>query len=424
MRRCKKLIWGGKMKIGILSQLLFTHKGGLERFSARLASEMCRRGHDCIIFHLGGGNGTSQYPLPKEVRTYDLALTGVQSLKSARRALQNEDLDLLCNLFSAETALWVLPLCKGLGIPLLMSERCSPHEVETLLWNRVERIACLSIADAIHMQSVHYLYSLPDYLKKRTTIIPNPVPRAQALNFEKEVSCRKYILAVSRLEEIQKRLSLLIEAFGLLAENFSDWDCYICGNGSCYEFYTGMISKLKLDGRVKLKGIVHDVEKYYADAHLFCIPSAYEGFPNALLEAQSYGLPSVGFACCGGVNEIIISGVNGILAEEMTPESLARALAPLMKDVQLRHRMSNKSLNLLCRYDKKMIFDKWESLFTSVSKSKKNTLLDRECIEDSKMLAKVRAILARPHPFARVEDTSQNPRVAGLASALRAQLKK
>ena len=93
------------MKIGILSQLLFTHKGGLERFSARLASEMCRRGHDCIIFHLGGGNGTSQYPLPKEVRTYDLALTDVQSLKSARRALQNEDLDLLCNLFSAETAL-------------------------------------------------------------------------------------------------------------------------------------------------------------------------------------------------------------------------------------------------------------------------------------------------------------------------------
>ena len=115
-------------------------------------------------YSIWGGNGTSQYPLPKEVRTYDLALNRCSVIENVqRRALQNEDLDLLCNLFSAETALWVLPLCKGLGIPLLMSERCSPHEVETLLWNRVERIACLSIADAIHMQSVHYLYSLPDY---------------------------------------------------------------------------------------------------------------------------------------------------------------------------------------------------------------------------------------------------------------------
>ncbi len=58
---------------------------------------------------------------------------------------------------------------------------------------------------------------------------------------------------------------------------------------------------------VEVLGRVDDrdrLARMYADADVFCLPSLYDPFPGALLEAMSFGLPSVVTASCG-VPEIV-----------------------------------------------------------------------------------------------------------------------
>lgn len=72
-----------------------------------------------------------------------------------------------------------------------------------------------------------------------------------------------------------------------------------------------LISELHLDSRVFLCGTTSNVMSVLCEADIFAFPSAYEGFPLALTEAMSIGLPSVGFRSANAVNELIHHNVNG-----------------------------------------------------------------------------------------------------------------
>ena len=92
---------------------------------------------------------------------------------------------------------------------------------------------------------------------------------------------------------------------------------------------------------VTLAGATADVEREYAQAQLFVMSSFSEGFPNSLAEALAHGTPAVGFADCPGTNELIIPGVNGVLASgQNRVDALVCALDEIMSSVTLRQRMA------------------------------------------------------------------------------------
>jgi glycosyltransferase involved in cell wall biosynthesis len=75
-------------------------------------------------------------------------------------------------------------------------------------------------------------------------------------------------------------------------------------------------------------------------AKVICLPSRWDNFPNALLEAMSLG------ACCiasgpgaGGMSEIIEDGASGILCGAEDEAALAAALARALDDDDLRRRL-------------------------------------------------------------------------------------
>lgn len=63
----------------------------------------------------------------------------------------------------------------------------------------------------------------------------------------------------------------------------------------------------------------------YLRASCFCLPSLFDPFPNAIIEAASVGLPAVAFDN-GSRREAIVHGVTGVLAAECNAQSLSDAL--------------------------------------------------------------------------------------------------
>lgn len=94
---------------------------------------------------------------------------------------------------------------------------------------------------------------------------------------------------------------------------------------------------------------------------IFAFPSVHEGFGLAIAEAMSIGLPCVGLKTCSAVNELIVDGDNGFLAENFV-EDFAAKLRLLMDDAELRARMGRAGHEMMKQYTPEKIWDQWEEL--------------------------------------------------------------
>ena len=143
----------------------------------------------------------------------------------------------------------------------------------------------------------------------------------------------------------QKQQDLLIDSFTKLIPEFNDWELHILGDGEHYEKLQKKIEQSCTAHHIFLHGKVSDVSTWMEKSHIFCLPSQWEGFPNALAEAMAHGLPCVGFANCAGVRDLIEDGVTGrLVVGENCAESLAIALRELMANMELRKQFGQNAL--------------------------------------------------------------------------------
>ena len=95
-----------------------------------------------------------------------------------------------------------------------------------------------------------------------------------------------------------------------------DWKLVIMGKGKWKKYIHFVPENLR--SQIIYKEPVPDIEKYYAAADIFALPSIYEPFGNANLEALASGLPVITTRHCGAA-DIIQHRLNGLIVE--TPES-------------------------------------------------------------------------------------------------------
>lgn len=83
---------------------------------------------------------------------------------------------------------------------------------------------------------------------------------------------------------------------------------------------------MKLSSRVHFAGAQQDVKPWYGMADCFVLPTLYDPFPNAALEAMACGLPLITSSQCGAA-EFIESGVEGYICRDaLDVVELARCL--------------------------------------------------------------------------------------------------
>jgi alpha-1,3-rhamnosyl/mannosyltransferase len=83
-------------------------------------------------------------------------------------------------------------------------------------------------------------------------------------------------------------------------------------------------------------GEADDLAALYKLADAFCSPSSYEGFGLAVAEAMAAGVPVVA-ARNSSLPEVV--GDAGVLVDALTPEAIAAALRPLLRDRDGRKRL-------------------------------------------------------------------------------------
>lgn len=226
-------------------------------------------------------------------------------------------------------------------------------------------------SDCIQVLTTNDLIETKKIIKKpMITLINNAVPQFKELS-ELE---KPYIINIARIEQNQKRQHLLIESFAKINNKYPNWKVKIYGEINFDQKYYNeccqLISKYNLDKLVEFCGKTDDIKGELLNSSIFAFPSAFEGFPLALTEAMSLGLPSVGYASCSGTNEVIKDNISGFLVDDGV-EPFAQALDKLMCDKELRVKMGKAAKEEMKKYAPDKIWDQWENLINALVENKK-----------------------------------------------------
>jgi len=113
----------------------------------------------------------------------------------------------------------------------------------------------------------------------------------------------------------------------------------IAGTGQLEASYRALAATLGCADSVRFLGFRRDLPDLIAAADLFVLPSLAEAFGLVLAEALYLGTPVVATRV-GGIPEIVVHGVDGVLVPPNDSESLAQALAELLTDAPRRARLA------------------------------------------------------------------------------------
>ena len=151
------------------------------------------------------------------------------------------------------------------------------------------------------------------------------------------------VLYAGRLRT-RKAVAVLIEAFAKVHRQAPAARLRLAGDGEQRPALEEQAQRLGLADVVCFEGTVpHDrMPALYAAADVFCLPSLYEGFPLAILEAMAAGLPVVATGVAGNP-EAVEDGVHGRLVEAEDVAGLAAALLDLIEDEAGRRRMGRQA---------------------------------------------------------------------------------
>ena len=243
-------------------------------------------------------------------------------------------------------------------VPVIISERTDPRHLSEPPTARRIRAWTYRHADALVVPSESLASWAVEHQPRRVRVIHNPVdPSVRQWSQGRE----RTIVALGRLGR-EKGIDLLIEAFARVADDRPGWRLKIFGDGPVRTELEEQARSTTVSHRIELAGEVAHARQALDGAGIFALPSRYEGFPNALLEALASGLPAIAARCSSGPAEILRDGQNGILVPTEDVASLAAGLASLMDDEGLRHRLSTAAAARAAEFGLDRIVADWDGL--------------------------------------------------------------
>lgn len=180
------------------------------------------------------------------------------------------------------------------------------------------------------------------HLGEKVRVIYNPCGSIEYVEKYKKTNSILYAGALNQ----RKGYADLIRAFAVIGKQHPDWCLRLAGNGEL-EKARELSKSLDIDNQVEILGWVNGAQKdkVYKEATIFCLPSYAEGFPMAVLDAWTYGLPVI-TTPVGGIPDVAEDGKNMLLFKPGDIKKLAECLEVMIDDKKLRDRITIESGNL------------------------------------------------------------------------------
>jgi GalNAc-alpha-(1->4)-GalNAc-alpha-(1->3)-diNAcBac-PP-undecaprenol alpha-1,4-N-acetyl-D-galactosaminyltransferase len=278
---------------------------------------------------------------------------------------KSENFDLLIGFITSANIIAAIA-AKLNGIPSLISERNDPLKKEIPpFWRLLRRLFYpLSINLITQTEKVKIIYR-GMFKSQEISVLPNPIAPSLSKLRDPNKEREKIILSVGRLND-DKRQWKIIEAYNTL--NLKEWKLILIGKGPNEKKLMNLIEKYNLSQNITILSNIKDIETYYNKSSIFVFTSKAEGFPNVLLEAMHFGLPSISTDCNFGPSEIIKDGENGFLVPVDDQEELNNKLSLLLNDAKLQKQFSKQAIESTKKYMSPVVTRQWELLINKYLK--------------------------------------------------------
>jgi len=192
--------------------------------------------------------------------------------------------------------------------------------------------------------------------EEKLAIIPNGINLSEYAklppkgNFKKKFNIpeeKKIILYLGRIHRI-KGVDFLIKAYAYLKNemNYKNAVLVIAGPDDGYlKEAQGIANSLGISKNVLFTGQLYGRDKLevYVDSEFYVLPSRYETFPMAALEAYACGKPIIA-SNVGGLRELVVNGETGLLIDVGDIDQLAKAIHSLLNNEAEVEKMGSKGM--------------------------------------------------------------------------------
>ncbi len=165
----------------------------------------------------------------------------------------------------------------------------------------------------------------------------------------------RYILSLGRIDVYQKGLDRLIAAFDMVAQDEPDVTLIIAGDGTASQMskLTSLIEGSAYRERIKLAGKVGQPSAAFLmrGAEFLAMPSRYEAWPLAAIEAGAMGTPVIGSDIVGvkdAAPQFPIA--HGKLVPEGDVSALAHAMLELLQNNGMRREIGRRGQEWAARF--------------------------------------------------------------------------
>jgi len=273
--------------------------------------------------------------------------------RGIRRAGQTQDIDLI---EGTETGALLIPLLSR-AIPLIIrlhGERYTFYKntprmalkLDVRLSRAIQRFAIRRAKLLISPSRAHAEEIARElrYDPRSLGVVPNCIDLAEIPSGDQATGDGRTVLFVGRLERV-KGISLFLEAAQLVMQECPTTRFLVAGANHPtlpHAELDQMVRSYSLQDHVEQLGQVpwQELVSLYQRASVCVVPSHYESFGLAALEAMACGVPVVA-ARAGGLPEIIEDGMTGLLVTAGDAAALAKAIVSLLKDREERTQMGS-----------------------------------------------------------------------------------
>jgi glycosyltransferase involved in cell wall biosynthesis len=176
----------------------------------------------------------------------------------------------------------------------------------------------------------------------------------------------RYVAFAGRLTEA-KGVGDVLAAIALLKSQGFFIRLKLAGGGDI-DGWKATALKLGIADRVEFVGWLDGEDKvaFYRHAEIFCMPSHFEAFGIATLEAMFSRLPVVGTRL-GGFLDLVEEGVTGHLVDANDPVALAHCIRRLAEDRDIAIQMGDAGFKRAERYSTQAIVEQYVRCYRAVT---------------------------------------------------------